>query len=141
MLENSEFANLATIINSDTTIQPGKNIVDNIYDRKTKKYKDYEIYYKEKGKFKVIKSKFSEGDDLNARYSKNDDSRNETTRSGQADNQLGNRMVEVSRENTKDDGLSDINQRQTYTQRESNRYDRQNIRELDNSSFFWNKNN
>lgn len=136
MLENSEFANLATIINSDTTIQPGKNIVDNIYDRKTKKYKDYEIYYKEKGKFKVIKSKFSEGDDLNARYSKNDDSRNETTRSGQADNQLGNRMVEVSRENTKDDGLSDINQRQTYTQRESNRYDRQNIRELDNSSFF-----
>lgn len=136
MLENSEFANLATIINSDTTIQPGKNIVDNIYDRKTKKYKDYEIYYKEKGEFKVIKSKFSEGDDLNARYSKNDDSRNETTRSGQADNQLGNRMVEVSRENTKDDGLSDINQRQTYTQRESNRYDRQNIRELDNSSFF-----
>lgn len=134
ILNNQEFANLASIINSDQSIKPGKNIIEGIYDYNSGKYKDYEIYYKSSGEFKIIKSKDS-GVDSNVKYSKSSDSRNETTGSRQTNNQLGNRVVEYTNATSKNDELFNINQRKTYSKRKSNRHDRQNSRELDNSSF------
>lgn len=134
ILNNLEFANLASIINSDQSVKPGKNIIESIYDYNSGKYKDYEIYYKSSGEFKIIKSKDS-GVDSNVKYSKSSDSRNETTGSRQTNNQLGNRVVENTNATPKNDELFDINQRDAHSKRQSNRHDRQNSRELDNSSF------
>lgn len=134
ILNNLEFANLASIINSDQSVKPGKNIIENIYDYNSGKYKDYEIYYKSSGEFKIIKSKDS-GVDSNVKYSKSSDSRNETPGSRQTNNQLGIRVVENTNATSKNDELFDINQRNAYSKRQSNRHDRQNSRGLENSSF------
>lgn len=134
MLGKKEFANLATIIESDTTIKPGKNIISNIYNEETKTYKDYEIYYKEKGSFKVVKSKISDGD-VDVKYSIEDGSRNEKSRGGQSNDWMGNRMVENSANDSANDRLLNFDKKRADSKGENNRYDRQNSRELNNSSF------
>ena len=103
-------------------------------DYNSGKYKDYEIYYKSSGEFKIIKSKDS-GVDSNVKYSKSSDSRNEAPGSRQTNNQLGIRVVENTNATSKNDELFDINQRNAYSKRQSNRHDRQNSRGLENSSF------
>ena len=134
-LNVKEYANLSNLINSDLTIKPGRNIIENVYDYTTEKYKDYEIYYKSKGEFKVVKSKNSGVED-GTRYSKTNDNGIKTTRSRQNSSELGNGMAQDRISSEKNDGLFNFDQRKTYTKGKDNRNYRQDSRgELDDSSF------
>ena len=54
-LNNKEFAKLSTIVES-SDVKRGINKINNIYDENTNTYKDYTIYKKAKGEFKVLDS-------------------------------------------------------------------------------------
>lgn len=143
ILNKNEFAKLANLVES-SDVRRGVNKIENIYDETTNSYKDYTIYKKEKGIFKVIDSNLSEEynisrDDLNEfdGKSKNVSKRiEESGRRGRLDS-LHNETIENAETTTSDDGLSQDNKKQIREIEQTNSENDRNkeySKELDNNS-------
>jgi len=135
-LPEAEYANVASIVNSDTSIVPGRNFIE-LYDYITKQYKNYEIYYKKYDEFKIMSaepsydyySEVENNDTITERYSIG----NETARSRQSNSQWDNGKIENRTTAATNDELSNINQESRSSKGNNNQNGRPNNRELDSS--------
>ena len=149
LLDKKTFAQLASIVES-SNVQRGVNKIENIYDKNANTYKDYTIYKKEKGLFKVIDYNESNVYNISEGDSNGSNKNGKTTNYRIKESRRGNGLDYLYTEGAKDpktttsvDGVLDDDKGQNRGIQQTNFQDdrnQKNSKGLENSSFSLDKN-
>lgn len=141
-LDNKEFAKLATIVES-SDVKRGISKINNIYDENTNTYRDYTIYKKAKGEFKVLDS--IDSDVYNGTEGDNNGRNGYRVKESRSSNRLDRVGIEENNNQETRTGNDAILRNNEGQNRKSEQIDfednrnKRNGKELDNSSFLNNE--